>query len=266
MTRCVAYGFERKQASTCTSPGNARSTSDTLAEWLPEPAFSSRSFAPTRSGDCEAPQRPDEWQCREPGARHILHWQWHDGLGMTVSCRSVERDVSTIHPHAVRNIGHLAISRPQVASRAGLAPGRRGDENGPVAHASVALPVGTVTFLLSDLEGSTRLWEEHPAIAGTSIDRQRELLHEGITRQRGALAVEQGEGDSVVGAFHRADDAVAAALDVQRALAAEKWPEGVTLRVRMALHTGHGELSEDNRYVGRALHRCARVRALAAGG
>jgi hypothetical protein len=70
----------------------------------------------------------------------------------------------------------------------------------------------------------------------------------------------------VVGAFARASDAVAAALDAQRALAAEPWPDGATLTVRMAIHTGEAELRDEGNYFGPAVIRCARLRSIAAGG
>jgi hypothetical protein len=77
---------------------------------------------------------------------------------------------------------------------------------------------------------------------------------------------EQGESDSVVGAFARASDAVAAAVDSQRALTNEPWPDDATLRVRMALHTGEAELRDAGNYFGRAVIRCPRLRAIAHGG
>ena len=82
------------------------------------------------------------------------------------------------------------------------------------------LPTGTVTFLLTDVEGSTKLWEAGPDETAASIARHYELLEAAIALHGGVRPVEQGEGDSVVGAFATASDAVAAALDVQRAFAA----------------------------------------------
>ena len=83
------------------------------------------------------------------------------------------------------------------------------------------LPTGTVTFLLTDIEGSTKLWEAGADEAAVSVARHYELLDAAIALHGGVRPVEQGEGDSVVGAFSRASDAVAAALDVQRAFAQE---------------------------------------------
>jgi predicted ATPase/class 3 adenylate cyclase/DNA-binding CsgD family transcriptional regulator len=129
-----------------------------------------------------------------------------------------------------------------------------------------ALPTGTVTFLMTDVEGSTRRWEEAPAAMAVAIPRHYELLAEAISRHGGVRPVEQGEGDSVVGAFSRASDAVAAALAAQRALSVEQWPTGAVLRVRMAVHTGEAQVGGEGSYVGHALNRCARLRAIGHGG
>jgi class 3 adenylate cyclase len=129
-----------------------------------------------------------------------------------------------------------------------------------------SLPVGTVTFLLTDIEGSTRGWESAPEAMGRAVGRHYELLDEAIIAHHGVRPVEQGEGDSVVGAFARASDALTAALAAQRALVGEPWPEGARLRVRMAVHTGEAELRGEGNYFGPAVIRCARLRAIAHGG
>ncbi len=128
------------------------------------------------------------------------------------------------------------------------------------------VPSGVVTFFLSDVEGSTRLWEGDEETMGAAIARHYELLDAAIVLHRGVRPVEQGEGDSVVGAFARPSDAIAAALDAQRAFAAEPWPGGQALRIRIALHTGEAQLRGDDYYVGRTVIRCARLRAVAHGG
>ena len=99
-----------------------------------------------------------------------------------------------------------------------------------------------------------------------AIPRHYALLDEAIAAHAGVRPVEQGEGDSVVGAFSRASDAVAAAVDAQRALAEEPWPDGVRLRVRMAIHTGEAQLRDEGNYFGQAVIRCARLRAIGHGG
>jgi predicted ATPase/class 3 adenylate cyclase/DNA-binding CsgD family transcriptional regulator len=129
-----------------------------------------------------------------------------------------------------------------------------------------SLPTGVVTFLLSDVEGSTRLWEGDQQAMGAAIARHYELLDAAIVLHGGVRPVEQGEGDSVVGAFARPSDALAAALDAQRAFAREPWAEGGALRIRLALHTGEAQLRGDDCYVGRTVIRCARLRGIAHGG
>jgi predicted ATPase/class 3 adenylate cyclase/DNA-binding CsgD family transcriptional regulator len=128
------------------------------------------------------------------------------------------------------------------------------------------MPAGTVTFLLTDIESSTRLWEAGAAAMREAVARHYEILDEAIARHDGSRPVEQGEGDSVVAAFALAANALAAALDAQRALLAEDWPPGAELQVRMALHTGDACLRDEGNYFGAAVNRCARLRALARGG
>jgi class 3 adenylate cyclase len=135
-----------------------------------------------------------------------------------------------------------------------------------VERVNFALPVGTVTFLLTDVEGSTRLWGAVPEAMRAAIARHYELLDEAIARHGGVRPVEQGEGDSVVAAFARASDALSAATDVQRAFVREAWPQGAALRVRMALHTGEALRRDAGNYFGQAIIRCARLRAIAHGG
>lgn len=128
------------------------------------------------------------------------------------------------------------------------------------------LPTGTVTFLLTDIEGSTKLWEAGAEEMASSVARHYELLDAAISLHAGARPVEQGEGDSVVGAFSRASDALAAASDAQRAFAEEPWPTGGEVRVRMALHTGEIRLRDAGNYFGPTIIRCARMRAIGHGG
>ena len=128
------------------------------------------------------------------------------------------------------------------------------------------VPAGTVTFLLSDIEGSTRLWSEFPEEMGSAVAETYAVLDRAIVRYDGVRPVEQGEGDSAVAAFSRASDAVAAALQAQRELHSCAWPEGMNLRVRIALHTAEAQLRDEGNYFGLALSRCARLRAIAYGG
>src|SRR5438093_6956281 len=122
-------------------------------------------------------------------------------------------------------------------------------------------PVGTVTFLFTDMEGSTRAWEAHPAQTRAALQRHDEIVTNGIETHDGVIILERGEGDSIFAVFARASDAVAAACTIQRALRQEVWPDDVPVRVRMAIHTG--EASAD--YRGPHVNRAARIRAIAHG-
>ena len=123
---------------------------------------------------------------------------------------------------------------------------------------------GTVTFLFTDIEGSTRLLRE----LGDRYEHVR-AEHDGLLR---AAATAHGgnevdtQGDSFFFSFRRARDAAAAAADAQRALSAHPWPDAAALRVRMGLHSGEPVVGADGRYVGLAVHRAARIASLAGGG
>jgi class 3 adenylate cyclase len=130
-----------------------------------------------------------------------------------------------------------------------------------------AVPSGTVTFLFTDIEGSTRRWERHPAAMRAALARHDALLHAGIAAHHGVVLTERGEGDSFFALFARPSDALAAACTVQRSLLAEPWPSEVApIRVRLALHTGEAGLWEGSDYRGAAVNRCACLRAVAHGG
>jgi predicted ATPase/class 3 adenylate cyclase len=127
------------------------------------------------------------------------------------------------------------------------------------------LPSGTVTFLMTDIVGSSGLWERLPEAMRSTVARHEVLLTEQIERHGGAVIRAKGEGDSIFAVFERASDAVVAACDGQRALHAERWSIDTPLRVRMAIHTGEADLRDDN-YYGPTVNRCARLRAVAHGG
>jgi DNA-binding SARP family transcriptional activator/class 3 adenylate cyclase len=125
------------------------------------------------------------------------------------------------------------------------------------------LPSGTVTFLFTDIEGSTQLVKRlRGGYAELLADHQRILR--GSFEEAGGHEIDT-QGDSFFVAFRRAGDAVAAAVAGQRGLAAHEWPKGVELKVRMGLHTGEPSVGGE-RYVGLAVHRAARVGAAAHGG
>ena len=125
------------------------------------------------------------------------------------------------------------------------------------------LPLGTVTFLFTDIEGSTRLERDLRDRYGAVLADHRRLLREAFARYGGHEIDTQG--DSFFFVFPRARDAVAAAVAGQRALADHEWPEDHEVRVRIGLHTGEAAL-DDGRYVGLAVHRGARISAAGHGG
>jgi class 3 adenylate cyclase len=127
------------------------------------------------------------------------------------------------------------------------------------------LPEGIVTFLLTDIEGSTPLWETHTAAMGSALARHEAVVAEAVLSHGGQLIKARGEGDSTLSVFVRATDAVAAALALQQALAAEPWADDIALPTRVALHSGEAELRGGD-YYGQTLNRAARLRALAQGG
>jgi predicted ATPase/class 3 adenylate cyclase len=146
-----------------------------------------------------------------------------------------------------------ANDRPTSPGAQPTGPGARPTSTG-------ARPTGTVTFMFTDIEGSTRLVQQ----LGTDrwsglLDRHRELIRDAIRRHGG---VEVGtEGDGFFAAFPLPGEAVGAAADVQRALSSEPWPEDARVRVRIGLHTGTGRLDADGTYVGADVHRAARIAA-----
>jgi predicted ATPase/class 3 adenylate cyclase len=128
------------------------------------------------------------------------------------------------------------------------------------------LPAGTVTFLLTDIEGSTRLWESMPDAMEAALEQHNRLLPEVIGGHGGVVVTSRGEGDSFFAVFASAVAAVEAAGACQLRLNAEAWPAGAALRVRMGLHTGEAHV-QDGDYADHApINRCARVKAAAYGG
>jgi predicted ATPase/class 3 adenylate cyclase/DNA-binding CsgD family transcriptional regulator len=121
------------------------------------------------------------------------------------------------------------------------------------------LPTGTVTLLLADVEGSTRLWETQPEQMTAAMARLNQTVSETIAEHDGVRPVEQGEGDSFVAAFARASDAVAAALEMQRAPLAP-------IRLRIGVHSGEIQLRDEGNYAGPTINRTARLRDLGHGG
>src|SRR5262249_36359062 len=109
------------------------------------------------------------------------------------------------------------------------------------------LPTGTVTFLFTDIEGSTTRWEHQPEAMRLALARHDTLLRGVIDRRGGRVF--KGRGDALLAVFALAPDALDAAVAAQRAIAAEAWPGDLgPLRVRLALHTGAAELRDDDYY------------------
>jgi class 3 adenylate cyclase len=125
------------------------------------------------------------------------------------------------------------------------------------------LPSATATFLFTDLEGSTRLWEEHPEVMKVALSRHDVILRDVVGTHGGRVVKTTGDGLHAV--FATAPEATAAAVDAQQRLMAEVWTIPEPLRVRMGLHTGNAEM-RDGDYFGSAVNRAARVAAVAHGG
>jgi predicted ATPase/class 3 adenylate cyclase/DNA-binding CsgD family transcriptional regulator len=125
------------------------------------------------------------------------------------------------------------------------------------------LPKGTVTFLFTDIEGSTRLLRR---VGESYVDVLEACRH----LQRKAFHLFHGhevdtQGDAFFVAFARASDALSAAVDIQRSLASQVWPERIAVRVRMGLHTGEPQLTSEG-YIGLDVHRAARIMSAGHGG
>ena len=124
-------------------------------------------------------------------------------------------------------------------------------------------PTGTVTFLFTDIEASSRSWEEHPAAIRVALERHDDVLRRSITEHDGIIFATGGDG--VAAAFTRAIDGTLAAIEGQRLLHAQRWPEPLQLRVRMGLHTGEAD-ERNGDYFGPVLNRAARLMAVGHGG
>jgi predicted ATPase/class 3 adenylate cyclase len=126
------------------------------------------------------------------------------------------------------------------------------------------LPSGTVTFLFTDIEGSTALWEHHPDAMPVALARHDEILRTAITGHRGTVYAELGDGMAAV--FASARDAVAAGVDAQQRWVEEPWSDlPGPIRVRVGVHTGEGVLI-NGQYLNQPLNRCSRLMAVAHGG
>lgn len=126
-------------------------------------------------------------------------------------------------------------------------------------------PTGTVTFLFTDIAGSTTLWERFPGDMPAAMSEHDRLVEAAVAQADGRVVRPRGEGDSRFAVFSRVDAAVVAAAGIQRALAAGLAGLPAPLRVRIGLHTGSAEWRAGD-YYGSTVNRCARIRGLAHGG
>ena len=133
----------------------------------------------------------------------------------------------------------------------------------PAPLDGVALPTGTVTFLFTDIEGSTQRWDAHREAMSAAVQRHDAIVRAAMDAHGGYVF--KTLGDAFCVAFARTDAAVAAALDFQRALAAEDFAAVGGLRVRVALHTGTAD-ERDSDYFGPAVNRVARLLSIGHGG
>jgi len=131
--------------------------------------------------------------------------------------------------------------------------------------AMAALPEGIVAYLLTDLEGSTRLWESRPGAMRKAMVMHDAIIGAAVERHGGSLVEVGREGDSILAVFRKTAGAAGCALEIQREIAAAVWPPEVTLRLRIAIHAGEAQL-RGGHYFGQALNRCARMLATSHGG
>jgi predicted ATPase/class 3 adenylate cyclase len=127
----------------------------------------------------------------------------------------------------------------------------------------VGAPSGTVTFLFTDIEGSTRLWETAPEDMGAALLRHDAIVHSAVEAHDGFVFASGGDGFAV--AFGRAGEAVRAAVAMQDALGVEAWPAATPIRVRMAIHTGEA-VERDGDFYGTPVNQTARLMAVGHGG
>jgi WD40 repeat protein/class 3 adenylate cyclase/tRNA A-37 threonylcarbamoyl transferase component Bud32 len=128
-----------------------------------------------------------------------------------------------------------------------------------------ALPTGVMTFCLSDIEGSTTLWEGDPAAMAEALVRHDEIIAAQVEAHGGRFLKSMGDGDATVSVFESAPQALDAAVAATHALQEEQWPGGIRLAVRFGLHTGEAERRGAD-YVGPTLNVAARLRGQADGG
>src|SRR5512132_180025 len=122
-----------------------------------------------------------------------------------------------------------------------------------------------MTFLMTDIEGSTRLWDLDPEAMARALVLHDRLVEATVVAQDGTFVRARGEGGSTFSIFVRAGNAVRAAIEVRDRLERTDWPAGITISVRSGLHTGEA-IARDGDFYGPTVNRAARVRALGVGG
>ncbi len=127
-----------------------------------------------------------------------------------------------------------------------------------------ALPTGVTTFLMTDIEGSTRLWETSPGAMAEALMRHDEMIAK-VVQSHGGHFVAAGDGDATTSIFGSAAQAVRTAIEVAHEVARVAWPESAPIRVRFGLHTGEADERPGN-YFGTLPNHAARVRGEARGG
>ncbi|WP_432206456.1 BTAD domain-containing putative transcriptional regulator [Mycobacterium paraffinicum] len=173
-------------------------------------------------------------------------------------------------------LGAYQRARTLLADELGVDPGpelRRLEAAIVAQDSSLEMPAAqqvssvtrAVTFLLTDIEGSTAAWEADAAAMAVALARHDELVEQVVTSRGGRLIKTRGEGDATFSVFDRPSAAAAAAIELQEAIVHEPWALREPMRIRVALHTGEVEL-RDGDYFGRAVNRAARLRSLASGG
>nr|WP_235674798.1 BTAD domain-containing putative transcriptional regulator [Mycolicibacterium pulveris] len=172
-------------------------------------------------------------------------------------------------------LGAYQRARSLLADELGVDPGpdlRRLEAAIVAQDSALEVPVApqlsvtrAVTFLLTDIEGSTAAWEADAEAMAVALARHDEIVEQVVTSRGGRLIKTRGEGDATFSVFDRPSGAAMAAVDLQEAIRLEPWNLAQPMRVRVALHTGEVEL-RDGDYFGRAVNRAARLRSLAAGG
>ncbi len=144
-------------------------------------------------------------------------------------------------------------------------PGAKRVEEPVSGHPPRQLPSGVVSFVLTDVVGSTQLWERDPRGMDDALRRHDTIIAATVNGHGGVLLKSKGEGDATFSVFARATDAALAAASSRRAFAIEEWPEGIALGVRFAVATGEA-IERDGDYFGPTVNRAARLRSLAVGG